>query len=263
MKRGWFRRHLGHLIVAGGLLSICAGLGAACFYFYYLGPLRRTLTSSWHERHTEKGRWLEVQKSIARGVWPHDTFHYVGRYGDEEWARRVMERMGPADRRSCRTEHRVDAMRTIANRGFSVGAECMAWWDENKTRPQETWIREGFAEYGVDLQTPLTTDNTIALLKLVGSFDLSKKDPPKYIHYNAFRWLRDSDFDAGDFPVGDVPREELAAVVKGLVKYAAMEAEAPKRHLLGVLELGEPASPLSVVLVINSPSLDFHSTKIT
>jgi hypothetical protein len=160
----------------------------------------------------------------------------------------------------------------MTNQDERDAAAWLAWWEHNKSKSQEDWIRDGFQKHGVELQTPLTPSNMLALLKMAGCTDPALGDeeesqaPPKesqvphYVRYNAFRWLRDSDFDPYSFRVEDLPAKGGKEVLQGLLRLAAAQAVLPKDDGLGVLNLGRPphapgeppaAATLSFQLVAN------------
>jgi hypothetical protein len=123
-------------------------------------------------------------------------------------------------------------------------AAWLAWWEQNKSKSQEVWIRDGFCKYDIELQTPPTPANIVALLKLAAHTEVENGGAPDYIQYNAFRWLRDSDFDPGKFSANDIPAKDGDRVLQGLLRFATLSSRCPKDDGLGVLKLGKPFDPV-------------------
>ena len=165
-------------------------------------------------------------------------------FGDKQWVQWIMDRVrSDKDLLGCSAGHKDHALRLLTNQdaGKSV-ADWRAWWEQNRSKSQEDWIREGFRKYDVDLQTPPTRANTVALLKLAVYMEEKPGCIPDYIQYNAFRWLRDSDFEPDKFTVKDIPAKDVDRVLQGLVRFARRSGEYPKCDGVGVLNLGEPVS---------------------
>lgn len=229
-------------IRAASLFLGVVGLSMAYFWYYQLGPMRRVYDPEWSRQHSQVAWWEEYQQCVERSGWDHDGFYNVGRCGDKRWVQWIMEHIQPGDDIvSCRAGHKSHGLRYLTNQDVGDTAEAwLAWWKENQSKSQEEWIREGFRKVGIELKEPLTQANIIALLKLTA--DPGKKDnaPRDYVEYNAFRWLRDSDFDPAKFAVKDLPAKDGDQVLQGLVQFAHLSGEHPKYRRLGVLSLGEP-----------------------
>ena len=231
--------------VAGIVLGI-AGLVAGYLWFYHWGPMRRVVDPAWYRQHSETAYWDEYQACVQRSGCTHDWFAVVGRLGDKRSVQWAMDHIRPGDDiLTCAVGHKAHGLRLLTNQNAGDSAEAwLAWWEQNKSKSQEDWIREGFRKYGVELQTPLTPANIIALLKLAARTEEEKGGEPNYVQYNAFRWLRDSDFDAGKFSVKDIPAKDADRVLQGLLGFASLSSRYPKGDRLGVLKLGEPLGPV-------------------
>jgi hypothetical protein len=218
------------------------GLVAGYIWFYHWGPMRRVVDPAWYRQHSNTARWEECQACIYRSGWTHDTFGSVGYFGDKQWVQWMMDHTRPDDEiHDCTAGHKAHELRRLTNQDAGNTATAwLAWWEQNKLQSQEDWIRKGFRKYDLELHSPLTQANTIALLKLVPRTEEGKGGSPDYIQYNAFRWLRDSDFDLGKFAVKDIPTKDADLVFQGLLRFASLSAEYPKCDGFGVLKLGEP-----------------------
>ena len=225
--------------VAAAFLGI-VGAGAGYFWFYHMGPWRRVHDPAWYARQSNAAWWDECQKCIRRSGWPHDT--PVGEFGDRQWVEWIMSHIQAGDDiTSCRAGHKNSALRKMTNQDVGGSAAAwLAWWDQNKSKSQEEWIYEGFRRYGIELQAPLTQSNIIALLRITAYTDDEKCRVPSYVQYNAFRWLRDSDFDPEAFPVEHLHSKDLGDVFQGLLRFAKRSGMFPKSDGVGVLNLGKP-----------------------
>ena len=226
--------------IAGIVLGI-AGIVAGYVWFFHWGPLRRILDPAWDRRHSETAHWEEFQACAARTGWTHDGGWTVGKSGDRQWVQRILDQVqSDDDLVGCCAGHKDLALRFLTNQdaGKSL-ANWRAWWEQNKAKSQEDWIREGFRKYDVDPQTPLTLANTIALLELATQVEEEKGGVPNYVQFNAFRWLRDSDFNPQTFSVKDIPARNADRVLHGLIRFASLSDQYPKYAGLGVLNLGK------------------------
>lgn len=138
-----------------------------------------------------------------------------------------MEKIKPGQNiGGCGNYHLDSALAAMTNQRFGTnGQTWLAWWSTNRNKTQLDWIRDGFAQEGIQLQQPLTTNNIVALLKLITS--TSKPATTNVIvrsrdglRYNAQRWLRDAGFRPQEFDLASVSPEEKDPVVRGLVSYA-------------------------------------------
>ncbi len=229
------------LFRVAGVVLVLAGLAEGYFWFYKMGPCQKYSDPAWCSRHSESARWKEFEKSIRRGVWTHDTGFMVGDFGDKAWAEWVFDRLQPGDDLGCFGKHFGAALTRITNQDAGDASAWLAWWKENRPKSQEDWIREGFRKYGLELQTPLTRANIVALLKMAAPpLDNEESKIPSYVRFNALRWLRDSDFDPLTFTFKDVPSKDGDDVLRGLVCCAYRTGQNPKQNGLGVLRLGKP-----------------------
>ena len=83
---------------------------------------------------------------------------------------------------------------------------------------------------------PPTPAQAEALLSLLAdASEEATRDVPRYVKYNAFRWLRDSGFDAVVFAVEQESLSE--ATREGLRTYATYERSYPQTGKAGLLPL--------------------------
>jgi hypothetical protein len=228
-------------IIAALLLLVSAGI--AFVWYYQMGPLRRTHDPDWVRRHSAEGYWHEVRKCIQRWGWKHDDFAPAGYYGDKEFLAWALARLRPGDDiSSCFVGHQDTAFTTITNQ--NVGEEAAAWleWCEsNQNKSQEEWIQDGFATADIHVSLPPTKADVIPLLELLGEEDVG--DTWGYsssLKYNAFRWLRDSDFDFDpvEFVFAHSTDAAEPQIQAGLLEYRKHERRHPNRETAGLLYFG-------------------------
>jgi hypothetical protein len=68
---------------------------------------------------------------------------------------------------------------------------------------------------------------------------------PSYIHYNAYRWLRDSGFEPGTFISSNATVVAEPDITAGLLRYSQWRSKYPGRDGLGVLAFGTTRSTAS------------------
>ncbi|TVS11085.1 MAG: hypothetical protein EA424_24285 [Planctomycetaceae bacterium] len=228
-------------IVASLLLFASAGM--AFVWYYQMGPLRRTHDPDWVRQHSAERYWHEVRKSIQRWGWMHDDFGPAGDYGDKEFLAWALARIRPGDDiSSCFVGHRHSAFAMITNQ--NIGKEAAAWlewWESNQAKSQEEWIQDGFAKTGIQVSLPPTEADVIPLLELLGTeTGVDSEYSFRFLKYNAFRWLRDSelDFEPLEFVFAHSADAAKPQIQAGLLEYRKHERNHPKRETAGLLYFG-------------------------
>jgi hypothetical protein len=237
----WIKKHWRGL--ARGITIPLFAVGVFCGYwwFYKLAPIRSTLEPEWRFSHTPRAYWHEVQKGIHNGFWSHDDGFTVGKYGDMSWAELIMARVKPGTNMGCMgagPTHSESSMRYITNQPLGERADdWIAWWQENGSKTQMTWIQEGFQKQGFEVNIPPTLDQIPVLLNVLGTIEPSKQSTlPKAIRYNAFRCLRDRGFEPVTYAIENKIGSE--DVKNGLIEYARMERLWPAKDGVGILPFG-------------------------
>ena len=198
-------RHGKSLKLTGAALIFISVL-LAFGWFVWLAPVKHIYSVSWLKAHSHRALWEEAQKSVGRIGVTHDVGIEIGQWGDKAWATWIIKHIKPGQNiASCESSHLGEALADITNHQLEQKTETwLAWWQTNQNKTQVEWIREGFAERGLVLRDPLTTNNIIDLLALS---HLATNSPiytniPIYLHrslrMNAFRWLRDSGLSPWD-----------------------------------------------------------------
>ena len=241
------KRRIRFVLASVGFVLVAFGLLAAYWWHYKLAPMRHLADPDWLATHSETARWKEEQTDYRRMGSSHDLCFRgdrIGYYGGKDWFLWLDERIRNPEFRHCGcTEY---ALALMANRHATSWKE---WADANRARSQEEWIKDGFLDYGVTVHLPPTPDDTLPLLRLLGrkSWNVLWAGPqgtnapeavPSYIHYNAYRWLRDSGFDSGKFASSNVTVAAESDITGGLLRFSQWRAAYPGHDGLGVLAFG-------------------------
>lgn len=201
------------LLVLGIVLLVLDSC-AIFMWLYFLQPLRHEGSAEWRATHTDEELWSEIQKRVHRLEWMHDDVGNVGMRGDKQWTEWVVHRIKPdEDLRSCAIGHKDHALRYMTNQDAGhMGGDWIAWWEKNKSKTQEQWIRDGFVANGLKLNNPLDESDIWRLLAAIAEAD---KDTYRF---NAARLIMASDLLMGlDF--NRIPPESQASVFTGLRDY--------------------------------------------
>jgi len=135
--------------------------------------------------------------------------------------------------------HSATAMCYITNQDLGEDAEAwFDWWVKNKSKSQEEWIADGFRHRGIEIDVPPSADQMPALLKLLGNSDTNESGGiPEYVKYNAFRCLRESDFDPVRYAISNRPFSK--DVELGLLEFGRLQRRSATPSGVGVLSLGK------------------------
>jgi hypothetical protein len=236
-----------------GALLLGIGAVAAFFWFFWLIPSSRRFDPNWEKQFTRKALWQQIENDIRRYGWSHDDSGYVGMYGDKSWAEWIMGKAeaGQAIANCGDIGHKDAALKSItctdpaSGTNWNTEPQWLAWWSTNKDKPQLEWIKSGLLNYGVVVHLPPNEQDYEPLLALLGN---SVTNPtgkiPRFVKYNAFRWLRDSGFQVLPFAMSNVTAQTPPFVRDGIILYGKYEHAFPKNDSPGILPLIEtpPAS---------------------
>lgn len=243
------KQHLRTVCRGIAALLLLVGLFFGYWWFYKLAPSRRTSSPEWRSSHSQREYWREVQKGIHRGMWGHDDGFLVGWYGDKSWAEWTMAHVTRGENMSCMGSpcHSASAMRCITNQDVGDDADAwLDWWAKNKSKSQDEWIADGFRQRGFEIDVPPSPDQMPALLELLGNSNTNESgeiisyrsgEIIEHTKYNAFRCLRDSDFDPVGYAISSRPFP--ADVERGLLEYARLERRWPTDSGVGILSFGK------------------------
>ncbi|HEU5123486.1 MAG TPA: hypothetical protein VFW05_05415 [Verrucomicrobiae bacterium] len=233
---------------ASGVALICLSVAVALGWYFWLVPALQRFDPVWEKRFSRQAYWEETGKRIRRFGWMHDDFAIVGDYGDKSWAEWIMKRARAGEKiGDCgRVGHKAEALKFItgnnpAGTNWAVESFWLKWWDENKDKSQVEWIRAGLQAHGVSVHMPATTNEIIPLLELLGRTNQSDTIP-NFVRYNAFRWLRDSDFEPVTFLLGQAANDMPEEMRSGLIRYQRYERVFPKLDGGGLLTHSDSSS---------------------
>ena len=217
----------------------------AFWWFYQLGPNKHTLDSDWLAQHSREAYWEEIQTSLRRIGWTHWAGWPAGWYGDADFMAWAMSQTRPEDSglNDCSAGHRASSFCKITNQDLGTeGKGWLQWWAENKSKSQIEWIQDGFAKYDVKVSVPPSDADIIPLLQLLGNMNEQEgkngrnvQEIPDFIKYNAFRWLRDSDFNPIQFMLSDESATLDPIAKEGLLQYYQYERRFPSQEAIGQL----------------------------
>ncbi|MCP5523064.1 MAG: hypothetical protein H7A46_16130 [Verrucomicrobiales bacterium] len=219
-RRRWLR--IGLLLL--GVLLLLSSLIMTVGWFWWMKPFRNLGDPEWLERHTALAQWEETQTRIRRlRHFLHDDGWLIGQFGDRSWVERIIGRIAKGeDVSGCANGHVDVGLRLLANQ--SPGEEAtdwLQWWQANKDKSQEEWMRDGFAEMGIHLGDQLDVTVTQSLLLVMGNTNLSLPEGLTYARrFNAFRWLRDHDFDPTELRWADFAEDDRDTAWLGLCRYS-------------------------------------------
>ena len=247
----WIRRNLKYLRLPAGLLLLGGGIFVAYWWFYKLVPMRHLADPSWRAAHSEKACWEEEQEKYRRVsaspdlCWGGDL---IGYYGDKQWFLWLVAKMqGDDGFRVCGCTE--TALMFMSNHEEESWTEFIK---QHGQQSQEEWICDGFKQRGVNVHLPPQTEDTLPLLELLGSRSWNTlmggpqgtnapKSVPDYIHYNAFRWLRDSGFNPTAFVVSNSAAFTSEVVRVGVMRFTGWNAAFHSSAGVGLLAFNKQA----------------------
>ena len=190
-------------------------------------PVRQLSTSE---------RLAQLHKDLASSGDPHDVILQIWAIGSPMSVPFLIEalaKQGTVPREGMYTAidtrfHVLDALQGITNHDAGRNAEdWRAWYEKNKDKTQEQWIKEGFIENGFPVSDPPDDNFVTALIRA--------SDPnyrPLYLQRNALRIL------------GTVPAGTVVRLAKPL---SASKENALKRATIAALERVQGTSRLDVL----------------
>lgn len=254
------------LSLAFGVVLLLAAAGIAWVWFYVLAPMRRFYDQDWRERHSKWAHWEEEQSSYHRFNRSPDLLYGIDdiyRFGDAKWFKWLLDNVvnGGDSFRVCGCT--IECMSVISNHYFETNAEWTNWYTANQAKSQEEWIRDGFRASGIEIQLPPSSEDTSRLLGVLGKRSVDPKrvgwdgeprlDAPFSLRYNAYRWLRDMEFDPVAFLLASDVTSLSEDVREGVVQFRKHEKSDVPNSTLGRLSFAphpetEWQSSRSVVL---------------
>ena len=178
----------------------------------------------------------QLHRALASAGDPHDVILEIGRIGDPTSVPYLIEALakfgtvpregqyGAIDTRF----HVLDALQAITNHDAGRNAEdWRPWYETNKDKTQQQWIKEGFAEHGFPVSDPPDDAFVTALIRAS-----DPKYQPQYLQTNALQTLR------------TVPSDSVVRLAKAL---SASKETADRRATVAALERVDGAGRLDVL----------------
>jgi outer membrane protein assembly factor BamB len=142
-------------------------------------------------------RLAQLHKALGSAGDPHDVILEIGRIGDASSVPFLIEALakfgtvpregqyGAIDTRF----HVLDALQAITNHDAGRNADdWRPWYETNKDKTRQQWIKEGFAEHGFPVFDP---PDDVFVMALIRAAD--PKYQPRYLRSNALRVLKTVD----------------------------------------------------------------------
>ena len=153
--------------------------------------------------------------------------------GDKSWYLRALDQIKHRDGLSCSGGHMDDALSGLTNHEFGNGPEMIEeaeeWWEKHKDQTQEEWVREGFAVKSIHINMPPLREDWPKLLNVLGkksSSSISNRldgtlayEYDGYLRYNAYRTLRDAEFDPVNYAIEAQGRVLDSEEIEGLRQF--------------------------------------------
>ena len=181
-------------------------------------------------------RLAQLHKALASSGDPHDVILEIGWIGDASSVPFLIDalaKQGNVPREGLYASidtrfHTLDALQSITNHDAGRNAEdWRQWYEKNKDKTQEQWIKDGFVEHGFPVSDPPDDAFVTALIQAS-----NPKYQPRYLQVNALRILR------------TVSSDNVARLATPL---SVSKESADRRATIAALEIGDGTSRLDVL----------------
>jgi len=181
-------------------------------------------------------RLAQLHKALASPGDPHDVILTIRAIGDPTSVPFLigeLAKMGTVPREGLYGAidtrfHVLDALQEITNHDAGRNAEdWRQWYEQNKRKTQEQWIKEGFVDHGFPVSDPPDDAFVTALIQAS-----NPKYQPRYLEVNALRILR------------TVPSDNVVRLAKPL---SVSKESAVRRATIAVLEIVDGTGRLDVL----------------
>jgi outer membrane protein assembly factor BamB len=229
------RRLLTVLVILAVLLVVGSGLVAVAAQ--QVTTIKPHALQPVPDRQLSPSERLEqLHKALASSGDPHDVILEIGWIGDaasvpfliDALAKQgTVPREGPYASIDTRF-HVLDALQAITNHDAGRNAEdWRQWYEKNKDKTQEQWIKDGFVEHGFPVSDPPADPFVTALIRAS-----DPKYQPRYLQTNALRMLR------------KVPSDTVVRLAKAL---SVSNESAARRATIAALEIVDGTGRLDVL----------------
>jgi outer membrane protein assembly factor BamB len=181
-------------------------------------------------------RLAQLHKALASSGDPHDVILEIGWIGDASSVPFLIDalaKQGNVPREGLYASidtrfHTLDALQSITNHDAGRNAEdWRLWYEKNKDKTQEQWIKDGFVEHGFPVSDPPDDAFVTALIQAS-----DPKYQPRYLQTNALRMLP------------TVPSDTVVRLAKAL---SVSKESAAKRATIAALERVDGTGRLDVL----------------
>jgi len=181
-------------------------------------------------------RLVQLHKALASSGDPHDVILEIGWIGDASSVPFLIDalaKQGNVPRQGLYASidtrfHTLDALQSITNHDAGRNAEdWRQWYEKNKDKTQEQWIKDGFVEHGFPVSDPPDDAFVTALIKAS-----NPKYQPRYHQVNALRILR------------IIPSDNVVRLAKPL---SVSKESATRRATIAALEIVDGTGRLQVL----------------
>jgi hypothetical protein len=181
-------------------------------------------------------RLAQLHKALASSGDPHDVILEIGWIGDASSVPFLIDalaKQGNVPREGLYASidtrfHTLDALQSITNHDAGRNAEdWRQWYEKNKDKTQEQWIKDGFVEHGFPVSDPPDDAFVTALIQAS-----NPKYQPRYLQVNALRILR------------TVPSDNVVRLAKPL---SVSKESATRRATIAALEIVDGTGRLEVL----------------
>ena len=217
------------LVGVGGHSGLLAAQQVTTFTPQNLQPLP--------DRHLSPAeRLAQLHKALASSGDPHDVILEIGWMGDATSVPFLIDalaKQGNVPREGLYASidtrfHTLDALQSITNHDAGRNAEdWRQWYERNRDKTQEQWIKDGFVEHGFPVSDPPDDAFVTALIQAS-----NPKYQPQYLQVNALRILR------------KVPSDNVVRLAKPL---SASQESATRRATIAALEIVDGTGRLEVL----------------
>jgi len=220
------------LLTVSGISAALLVLGGAGHWGVVVVAAQQVITIKPHDLQPVPDRKLstgerlaQLHKALESSGDPHDVILEIGWIGDASSVPFLIDalaKQGNVPREGLYASidtrfHTLDALQTITNHDAGRNAEDWTqWYEKNKDRTQEQWIKDGFVEHGFPVSDPADDAFITALIQAS-----NPKYQPRYLQVNALRILR------------TVPSDTVVRLAKPL---SVSKEAASRRATIAVLE---------------------------
>lgn len=181
-------------------------------------------------------RLAQLHKALASPGDPHDVILAIRAIGDPTSVPFLIEALAkqgtvPREGQYVAIDtrfHVLDALQEITNHDAGRNAEdWRQWYQKNKVKTQEQWIKDGFVDHGFPVSDPPDDAFVTALIQAS-----NPKYQPRYLQVNALRILR------------AVPSDNVVRLAKAL---SVSKESTARRATIATLEIVDGTGRLDVL----------------